>query len=300
MRSPILFVVFNRPDVTSQVFDAIRLARPPRLYIAADGPRKDRVGEAERCRAVQEIVSKVDWSCEVKKLIREKNLGCKKAVSSAIDWFFSQEPEGIILEDDCLPHPDFFTYCDELLERYRNDERVGMISGCNFQNGTKQSEDSYYFSRFYHIWGWASWARAWKNYDVNISRWPKLKKDAWLIALGFDGSEKRHWEKAFDRVYAGEIDTWDHQWTFASWLSQMLSITPAVNLVSNIGFGAEATHTTGKSIFSNMQKDAIQFPLKHPIAVIRNSYADNFSSKNLFTHSYIVRGIRKLKAIFLT
>jgi len=298
MRSPILFLVFNRPDVTQQVFDAIRKAKPPKLYIAADAPRENKAGEAERCRTVLEIVSKVDWPCEVTKLFRENNLGCKKAVSSAIDWFFSQEPEGVILEDDCLPHPDFFPYCDELLERYRDDERVGMISGCNFQNGTKRSEDSYYFSRFCHIWGWASWARAWKNYDVNISQWPKLKKDAWLTALGFEGSEKRHWEKAFDRVYTGEIDTWDHQWTFASWLSQMLSITPAINLVSNIGFGAEATHTTGKSIFSNMQKEAIQFPLKHPSQVTQNIEADHYTAKHIFARSLWRRIFGKLKAHF--
>lgn len=160
MRSPVLFLVFNRPDVTQRVFDAIRQARPPKLYVAADGPRKDKAGEAERCKAVQNIVSMVDWPCEINKLIRDENLGCKIAVSGAIDWFFRQEPEGIILEDDCLPHPDFFLYCDELLEKYRDDERVGLISGTalgdirakNFISG----DEDFIFNRYPSIWGWAS------------------------------------------------------------------------------------------------------------------------------------------------
>ena len=291
-------MVFNRPDVTRRVFDAVRQAQPPKLYLAADGPRQNRAGEVERCQAVKEIVSKVDWPCEVHTLFREKNLGCKLAISSALDWFFSQEPEGIILEDDCLPEPSFFQFCDELLERYRGDDRVGMISGCNFQYGVKRSSDSYYFSQFCHIWGWATWARAWKKYDVQITQWPTLKENNWLTKMGFRGGEYRHWKKAFDKVYAGQIDTWDHQWTFASWLNNMLSITPAINLISNIGFGAEATHTVGKSIFSDMKKTEIPFPLTHPKHLTRNIPADNFSSKNLFTDSYIVRGVRKLKAIF--
>jgi len=291
-------MVFNRPDLTRRVFDAIRVAAPPKLYIAADGPRANKMGETERCMAVKEIVAHIDWPCEVRTLFRDNNLGCKLAISGALDWFFSQESEGIILEDDCLPEPSFFQFCDELLERYRDDDRVGMISGCNFQNGVKRSNDSYYFSQFCHIWGWATWARAWKKYDVHITQWPTLKKGNWLTKMGFRGGEHRHWEKAFNKVYAGQIDSWDHQWPFTYWFNQMLSITPAINLISNIGFGAEATHTVGKSIFSDMKKTEIQFPLKHPEHVTRNISADNFSSKNLFTDSYIVRGVRKLKAIF--
>lgn len=299
MDSPILFMVFNRPNVTQRVFDVIRKAKPPKLYIAADGPRENKAGEAELCQAVKKIVSNINWRCEVHTLFREENIGCKLAISGALDWFFSQESEGIILEDDCLPELSFFQFCDELLRRFRDDERVGMISGCNFQNEAKLSQDSYYFSRFCHIWGWATWARSWKKYDVKIAQWPELKKNDWLKSLGFNGWEKQHWEKAFDKVFNGEIDTWDHQWTFASWVNNMLSVTPCVNLISNIGFGAEATHTKGKSIFSEMQQDPIQFPLTHPNAIVSNKVADAYSSKNLFTHSYIVRGIRKLKAVFL-
>ena len=156
LETPVLFLVFNRPDTTAQVFEAIRQAKPPRLYVASDGAREDKEGELEKVKQVREIVSQVDWNCEVKTLFRDKNLGCKIAVSSAIDWFFEQEEMGIILEDDCLPHPTFFRFCQELLERYRDDERIGMISGNNFQFGRKCTDYSYYFSMYSHIWGWAS------------------------------------------------------------------------------------------------------------------------------------------------
>ncbi|OWS70679.1 hemolytic protein HlpA-like protein [Polynucleobacter campilacus] len=296
MLSPILFLVFNRPDVTQRVFDAIRQARPPKLYIAADGPRKNKVGEVERCALVQEIVSQVDWPCEVSKLIRQDNLGCKIAVSSAIDWFFSKEPEGIILEDDCLPHPDFFPYCDELLERYRNDERVGMISGDNFQKGIKRGDGDYYFSQFCHIWGWASWARAWKQYDADLAQWPKLKAKDWLGSLGFSETETTYWQKTFNRVYSGQQDTWDYQWIFACWFHNMLAVMPNSNLISNIGFGHQATHTTAESIYANMATKPINFPLHHPSQVTQNIDADHYTSKHMFARSLWRRIFGKLQA----
>lgn len=297
MRSPVLFLVFNRPDVTRRVFDAIRIAKPSRLYVAADAPRKDKAGEVERCMAVQEIISQVDWPCEVAKLIRQENLGCKFAVSSAIDWFFSQESEGIILEDDCLPHPDFFPYCDELLEKYRDDERVGMISGDNFQDGIWRGDGDYYFSRFCHIWGWATWARAWKKYDVKLTQWPNLKAIGWLDSLGFQGAEKAFWIKAFDRVHSNQQDTWDYQWIMTCWVSNTLSAMPNKNLISNIGFGEQATHTAGKSIYSDMKTGKLNFPLTHPALLAAHKEADQYSSKHIFTNSIIRRGIRKLQGL---
>lgn len=296
MRSPILFIAFNRPDVTQKTFDVIKKVRPTKLYIAADGPRQNKIGEEDLCRAVKEIVTNVDWPCQLHTLFHEKNLGCKEAVSGAINWFFEQESEGIILEDDCLPDPSFFRFCDELLERFRADERVGMISGCNFQNGIKCSKDSYYFSHFCHIWGWATWARSWKNYDSSMTNWPNLKQSNWLTKLGFKGNEKRHWEKAFDGVFNKTIDTWDHQWTFTLWINNQLAVMPSENLISNIGFRDDATHTKGRSIFSKMIINEISFPLLHPKDVVRDVVADNYSSRTLFTNSYILRGLRKIKA----
>lgn len=296
MRSPLLFIVFNRPDVTSQVFNAIRMAKPPRLYIAADGPRNNKPGELEQCQAVQDIVTKVDWPCEVSKLFREENLGCKVAVSTAIDWFFSCEPEGIILEDDCLPDPSFFHFCDELLEKYRDDERVAMISGDNFQNGIQRGEADYYFSQYCHIWGWASWARAWNKYDVNLMYWPSLKAKDWFQTLGCTQSEATYWTKKFDRVYAKEQDTWDYQWTFACWFHNMLAVMPNTNLISNIGFGHQATHTTSESIYANMAVGPMNFPLQHPHQVTRNIDADRYTSNHMFAKSLWRRIYEKLQA----
>lgn len=267
MRSAVLFVVFNRPDVTRQVFEAIRAARPPRLYVAADGPRRDRAGEAERCAEVRRIATDVDWDCSVRILFRDENLGCKLAVSGAIDWFFGQEEEGIVLEDDVLPVPSFFTYCDELLERYRTDVRIGLVSGCNPISSRAQPSASYFFSRSPHIWGWASWRRAWQTYDVAMKDWPQWR-DSGGLTLVSNGCRRfeRYWRGRFDVTHSGQIDTWDYQWAYALWRRGMLSILPASNLTHNLGFGADATHTTlhvPDYVTDSPPRD-LDFPLKHP------------------------------------
>jgi hypothetical protein len=277
LKTAVLFLVFNRPDTTAQVFEAIRLAQPPRFYIAADGAREDKEGEAEKVKQVREIVANIDWDCEVKTLYREKNLGCKIAVSSAIDWFFEHEEMGIILEDDCLPHPTFFRFCEELLEKYRDDERIMMISGENFQFGRKRTEYSYYFSRYNHIWGWASWRRAWKHYDVDMKLWPEIRNGKWLYDIFRNKNVVLSWRKIFDNTYQGKINTWDYQWTFACLVQSGLSILP--NLISNIGFGLNSTHAMGQSKFSNMQFEPVNFPLAHPLFILHDDLADIFTEK---------------------
>ena len=170
--TPILFLIFNRPDTTFKVFEEIRKIKPAKLYIAADGPRPNVIGEEEKCTASRNIIKQVDWDCDVKTLFREKNLGCKIAVSSAISWFFENVEEGIILEDDTFPTQSFFWFCQELLDFYRNDSRIMHISGNNFQLGKIRGEGSYYFSKYNHIWGWATWKRAWRFYDVSLNTFP--------------------------------------------------------------------------------------------------------------------------------
>jgi len=202
---PILFLLFNRPYLTQRVFACIREARPARLFVAADGPRPDRVGERQLCAEARKVVDQVDWPCELLTLFRDENLGCGKAVSSAIDWFFEHVEEGIILEDDCLPHPSFFRFCEKLLEKYRDDERVMQIGGCNFQDGIKRGPASYYFSIYNHIWGWASWSRAWKYYDVGITSWRKTIHEEFLYTLFNDKKSVKYWEKILDSVQRGEI-----------------------------------------------------------------------------------------------
>ena len=277
LQTAVLFLVFNRPDTTTQVFEAIRQAKPPRLYVAADGPRANREGEEERVAQVRQIATAVDWPCELKTLFRTENLGCKYAVSSGITWFFEQEEQGIILEDDCLPHPDFFGFCETLLDRYPDDERVSVITGDNFQNGKQRGDGGYYFSRYNHVWGWASWRRAWKLYDGDLSFWPDWKcSEAWLSQFP-DRVERRYWERIFDRMYAQQIDTWDYPWTASVWYHGGLTATPNVNLISNIGFGRDATHTVNAdSPLAGVATKAIG-ELLHPAAISRNQAADRYA-----------------------
>ena len=241
--TPILFLIFNRPDLTSEVFKVIRNHQPQKLFIAADGPRPDIQGEARKCEETRNIISQIDWNCQTKTLFREKNLGCKNAVSSAIKWFFDHVEEGIILEDDCLPDPSFFGFCHELLEHYRHDERIMMISGDNFQRGRIRGDGSYYFSKYCHIWGWATWRRAWKHYDINMASYPSFLSTNQITNVFENSDEQRFWLECIDKIYKGEIDTWDMQWAYAIFKNSGLSIIPNANLVKNIGFDERATHT---------------------------------------------------------
>ena len=206
LTTPVLFLVFNRPNTTKKAFESIRESQAPKLFVAADGPRPDKPQEKEKCDQVSTVATNVD--CELYTLFREENLGCKKAVSSAIDWFFEQVDQGIILEDDYVPHQSFFWFCQELLSRYRYDERIMLISGNNFQLGKERTRCSYYFSRFNHIWGWASWRHAWKLYDVDMSLWPKIRDNGLLNDILDQKEQARYWTEIFENVCQGKIDTW--------------------------------------------------------------------------------------------
>lgn len=298
LTTPIVFIIFNRPDKARETFAAIAKVRPKKLLVIADGPRSRIPGEDFLCQQTRQIIDGVDWDCEVLKNYSDINLGCRERLASGLDWAFENVPEAIILEDDCLPAPSFFQFCNELLAYYRDDERVGMISGDNFQNGVRRGGGDYYFSRYCHIWGWATWARAWKKYDVHASTWPQLKSDDWLKSLGFHGSENRFWTRAFDRVYSKSLNTWDYQWTLSCWLNNMVSIIPNVNLISNIGFDDQATHTTSESIYAGMATGDLQFPLKHPTHFAINQDADFASSKSMFSASRLKRAFNKMQSLF--
>ncbi len=279
--TPILFIIFNRPDVTSTVFNEIKKIKPSKLYIVADGPRVNRGGEKERCEETRKIIESVDWECEVFKNYSDINLGCKKRVSSGINWFFDNVEQGIILEDDCLPNSSFFRFCEEMLEKYKNEERVGMISGNNFQFERIKNEYSYYFSRYSHIWGWATWRRAWNKYDVNISKWPQIKKDASLKKMFSSVKDVYYWTCIFDDVYNNKIDTWDYQWSFTCFINNYLSVMPSVNLVSNIGFSLSgSTHTKRRGKFSNIATENLHFPLKTPTKIERSTDSDRITRRN--------------------
>ena len=275
--SAVLLILFNRPDTTAQVFARIRDAQPPRLYIAADGPRENREGEKQRCDAARAIVKTIDWPCEVKTLFRDRNLGCKEAVASAISWFFEHESEGIILEDDCLPSPEFFPFCDILLEKYRNDSRVRHIGGSNLQHGRKRGDASYYFSRMTHVWGWASWRRAWTDYDKELIRYSAEELSAAFHELFEDARIAAAWAAVARRLKAGQIDTWDYQLLFTNMLQDGLSIIPNVNLVTNIGFRPDGTHTLDFDNRNANLPTGLLGALTHPNHFVPSRQADLYT-----------------------
>ena len=273
LETPVAFIIFNRPEPTRRVFEQIRAARPPKLLIVADGPRTYRAGEVEKCAETRAIVEGVDWPCEVETEMSAVNLGCRRRVVSGIDWVFSRVSEAIILEDDCLPHPSFFRFCSELLHRYRDDPRIGMIAGARLHPLDPHVEASYFFSKYASIWGWATWRRAWSRYDAAAVNWPELYGSGAFRALTSPG-ERTHWERAFEAVHGSRIDTWDYQWVLTCWCESMLSVVPRGNLISNIGFGSDATHTTQAGRYASLATCATSFPLVHPRLILADRDAD--------------------------
>jgi hypothetical protein len=264
MDTPILFLIFNRTETSRRVFERIRQVRPEKLYIAGDGPRANVPQDDKACEDTrQTIVDMIDWPCDLKTLFREKNLGCKKAVSSAISWFFEQESEGVILEDDCLPDPSFFPFCAELLEKYRHEPQIQMISGNNFlpeKHGHTPAK-SYFFSRCVLIWGWATWRRAWQHYDPEMETWPELKASKNPANLP-SRRLSRYWEKQFEISHRGQGTTWDVQWVFACWKQAGCCILPQQNMVENIG--EVGVHMKPYDPCINLPANAVHFPLLHP------------------------------------
>jgi hypothetical protein len=298
MNTPIVMIVFNRPECTEKVFDVVRRCKPPELYLIADGPRSDREGEAERCAEVRAIVENIDWPCNVHKNYSDKNLGCKTRISSGLDWVFNEVEDAIILEDDCLPNISFFRFCDEMLEKYRTDERIGHISGDNFQFGKHELISSYYFSHHTHVWGWATWRRAWKDYDLKMNQWPLIRDSGFLENCYTDKRVISYWRNRYTQVYDGDIDTWDYQWNFCNLINDRLCIMPCVNMVRNIGFGESATHTKSSHKTSDVQSEAMAFPLIHPELVIRDTFADHNTDLLYLPLSRWKRKIRRLRRLF--
>ena len=285
IHTPVLFLMFNRPDTTRQVFEAIRKVRPKQLFIAADGPRDNRPDDIEKCRQTREIVSHIDWDCEVKTLFRESNLSCKYAVSEAIDWFFDNVEEGIILEDDTLPDSSFFFFCQELLARYRTDTRIMHIGGANFQLKKKRGNASYYFSNYNHNWGWATWRRAWKHYDVKLTEYHHFVRSNKIDSIMQNKLQKQYWLDTFNNTKTGELNTWDHQWTFAIWDNAGISILPNTNLVLNIGFGDASTHTRQANRRYSLVTMGNISHIIHPEEVIVDTKADDFTFNIFFKSS---------------
>jgi hypothetical protein len=289
VNSPIVHIIFNRPRVTEETFKAIRAQRPSRLFIIADGPRPGNPSDIENCRQTRAVVEHIDWPCEVSRDYADQNLGCKMRPKTGIDWVFSHVDQAIILEDDCLPHPDFFMFCDELLEKYRYDERVSVITGDNFQNGNRRGGASYYFSKYNHAWGWATWKRAWLLNDSGIAFWPELRASSAWRSLHDDKVERQYWDHILDTVHAGRFESaWDYPWSASLWYRGGLTATPNVNLVTNIGFGPDATHALAPTTQDGVPTQAIG-PITHPQLVQRDREADRYT----FDHVYGGPWLRK-------
>lgn len=304
METAVLFLVFNRPETTAVVFEQIRKAKPPRLYIASDGARTSEPAEHEKVSHVREIATSVDWECQVQTLFREENLGCKLAVSSAVTWFFKHEEMGIVLEDDCMPHPDFFDFCEELLHYYADDTRIGAICGdaalCDM---SRTISESYYFSKFFLCWGWAAWRRSWQLFDVNAIESLNIDETDWLFDVVNTSSGYNGWRKKIINVQNSSISSWATIFSCNLFLNSMLTVIPKVNLVSNIGQGSEgATHCLSKSSrFDKIDCLPLSFPLVHPIHVIRNRIADKIHEAERFAIPGLARRIKsRLIRIFVS
>lgn len=280
MKSAILFLIFKREDTTKRVFERIRQAQPPKLYIAADGPRNDRLDETIKCEATRKVVEYIDWPCEVHRLYQDQNMGCGKGVSTAITWFFDHEEQGIIIEDDILPHLDFFSYCDEMLERYKNDVRIQLIAGfSSFYQGYK-SDVSYYLSSHLEIWGWASWKRVWDTYEYDLK---KLDSTTYKekVMKRLPRKNAKYFIKLFEQMRWNPIDTWDNQFAINQFMYDRYTIYPYINMVENIGFGSQdAAHTISQnSMITNHKSNSI-YPIRHPNPISVDLNADIITMQN--------------------
>lgn len=294
----VLFLVFNRIETTKEVFECIRQAKPKRLYVAADGPRINKEGEAEKVQTVREFIIKgIDWECEVHTLFRDKNLGCKYAVSSAISWFFKNEDQGIILEDDCKPNLDFFRFCEEMLSRYKESKDIGIISGTNHFISNSSIKEDYYFSIFPFIWGWASWRRVWEYYDLEMEDYDNFSTRESLKNKFLTSGALNYWHDCFKKTSNKQINTWDYQFTYSLIKNNFLNIIPKVNLISNIGFGELATHTVNpkEAKHSNLPTNRLSFPLIHPQLIKRNYTEDHRFEKQAFNHNSLYNFLKALK-----
>lgn len=292
VKTPVAMIIFNRYDNAHQVLMQIRNAQPEELYIIADGPRAHKAGEAEKCAKTRSIVDEVDWKCNVHRIFSDVNLGCAKRVTSGLNEVFKEQERALIFEDDCIPSMSFFRFADEMLERYQNEDKIMLVSGNNkcFDPAKKSEgsvitdsacEESYFFSKQAQIWGWATWRRAWEKMDLSMSDWPQLRKEKLVEKIYSKPGYRYYWKAAFDYVYNGHTNSWAFPWNLTVWRNDGYSIVPKVNLIRNAGFDADATHTSGKSIFENLDYGQLEFPLKHPESgIVRNEKMDLLEMKS--------------------
>ena len=273
--TPIVLFLFNRPAETKKLFEVIRALQPTRLFIVADGPRESNSEDQQLCNLVRSLVSTIDWPCEIDRRFADKNIGCRHSIPDGLNWVFEQVEECIILEDDCIPDLSFFAFCRSLLDYYRNDTTIMTIGGHRFDGPDCTGGPGYFFSKYPSTWGWATWKRAWQKYDVHMSAWPALRDTNWLHSILDSKDAVAYWKRTYDQMYHG-LDTWDYALTFACWLHQGLSIRPMINMITNIGFGANATHNK-ELVNRSVMRDAsaFTFPIIHPKEIAVDQEAED-------------------------
>lgn len=285
LKTAVVLFIYNRPELTKKLIKILKDVKPKKLLIVADGPKAGSEFDRKLCLETRSSVEDVTWDCEVIRSYSDSNLGLKQRIVSGLKWVFELEERAIILEDDCHPSRSFFSFCDELLDLYSGDGRVGMIQGGSFGD-THSLVDSYYFSNRPKIWGWATWRRAHEIYEPNLDSWKRLdsrQKIALLRKRGLSAAEARRTIRTLNRV--DSIDTWDYQWVVSMWLNGLTSATPRVNLVKNNGFGEAATHTVFESLSADLPTHTLEEPISHPNDVVPNLKIDSSESRQRLKRS---------------
>jgi hypothetical protein len=287
IKTPVVLFVFNRPSFAHQLFSVISRIKPPELFIFADGPRLNNYEDIALCKQTREVFKHINWPCKVERVYSKSNIGCRECIPRGLNQVFDSVKECIILEDDCIPQPSFFEFCEILLEKYRYNPKVMTIGGHRSDGPNEFLSNSYFFSKYPSIWGWATWRDRWQKYDLLMPEWSQLRNTNWLNNIFSSNHEVAYWHRYFDKVQDG-LDMWDYALFFTCWLNEGLSIRPKVNMISNIGFGSDATHTKSEEHLNIFSKPTnITFPLVHPTNIEIDEEADkriewvNFSGQNL-------------------
>lgn len=293
----VLIIAFNRPGLLKKLIKKLSQIKPKKIYFACDGPRIEYHDDKEKCNLINKLIdSGIDWDCKIFKKTHAKNIGVKKNINSAIDWFFSNEEMGIILEDDCEFSISFFKFCEELLIRYKNNSKIKIISG-NYYHSNIVEDNSYYFSRCPGTHGWATWKRTWDENDKEMKSWRGKLEYFWLVKFfKFNFVKAHYFYKKFIDSYNGVINSWDYQLLLSIWKNNGLIIRPYKSLCKHIGWGNDATHSKRADQHPDVITKEISFPLFHPEKIIINDRLDDIEIKkirNVYFWKYIIYKFKK-------
>ena len=296
MNVPVLLILYKRPETTVHVINSLKKVKAKLIYIAINKPPNNKnLQDYHNYKKILKLVAEIDWKCKLVIKKRKKYLSSYESVKSSVEWFFRNEKEGIVLEDDTVPNKSFFIFCKELLKKYRNNKQISQICGTSFVNRKKIINHSYIFSKYSPTWGYATWRRSINDYDEKMKDWPKLRKKRSLLKIINNKGFLFYWTRIFDSQYKNKSKHWDERWLYSNWKNSKLSIIPKKNLVKNIGFGATATHTKTEQWYSNLETQEIEYKNKHPKKIFANFEYDNWLTVNVFGVNFIYNLSQKFK-----